>query len=183
MSNKQQKSRRSLDQFLPRDKKLSKSLIIGSVIATLISITPYLFYIYESVPSQKVWNTFLFTYDSKYWEDVNYVAWILIGKLVPLYLLFLWFFTCRHWWFHALLVPITMYSYQIISFFNKDISYIDEFQLIYMIPVMAIVIPSIYLIRAQIFNKINSANKSLEELEEEFKISPKNFWGKMKQYF
>ncbi len=63
------------------------------------------------------------------------------------------------------------------------ISYLDEFQLIYLIPVMAVVIPSIYLIRARIFNKINEANKSLEELEEEFKISPKNFWGKIKEYF
>ena len=158
-------------------------MILGSIIATLISITPYLFYLYESVPKTKVWNTFLFTYDSKYWEDVNYVAWILIGKLVPLYLLFLWFFTCRHWWFHALLVPIAMYVFQIVVMLNDDGKFIDEFQLVYMIPVMAIIIPSIYLIRAQIFNKINSANKSLEELEDEFKISPKNFWGKMKQYF
>ena len=48
---------------------------------------------------------------------------------------------------------------------------------------MAIIIPSIYLIRARIFNKINEANKSMEELEEEFKISPKNFWDKISQYF
>ena len=52
-----------------------------------------------------------------------------------------------------------------------------------MIPVMAIVIPSIYLIRARIFNKINEASKSLEELEEEFMITPKTFWEKIKQYF
>jgi len=52
-----------------------------------------------------------------------------------------------------------------------------------MLPIMAIVIPSIYLIRAQIFNKINDATKSLEELEEEFKVNPKNFWEKIKQYF
>jgi hypothetical protein len=52
-----------------------------------------------------------------------------------------------------------------------------------MIPIMAIIIPSIYLIRARIFNKVNTVNKSLEELEEEFKISPKNFWEKVKEYF
>ena len=33
------------------------------------------------------------------------------------------------------------------------------------------------------FNKINDADKTLEELEEEFMIKPKTFWGKVKQYF
>jgi hypothetical protein len=160
-----------------------KGLVLGSIIATMLAITPYLFSIHESVPESRFWNTFLFTYDSKTWGNANLVMWIFTSKAVPLLLLFLWFFTCRHWWFHALLVPIVMYLYQIFGLFNQDQQYIDEFQLIYLIPVMAIVIPSIYLIRARIFNKINEANKSLEELEEEFKISPKNFWGKIKEYF
>jgi hypothetical protein len=76
-----------------------------------------------------------------------------------------------------------MYSYQIFNTFRQDISNVDSNQLIYLIPVMAIIVLSIYLIRARIFNKINEANKSLEELEEEFKISPKTFWGKVKDYF
>ena len=66
---------------------------------------------------------------------------------------------------------------------NDDLSYTDDGQLIYLIPVMAVIIPSIYLIRAKIFNKINEVNKTMEELEEEFKVSPKNFWDKIKQYF
>ena len=160
-----------------------KNLVIGSLIATLLATIPYLFTLYESVPSTKVWSTFLFTYDSNAWEDANYAMWVMTGKLVPLFLLFIWFFTCRHWWYHAILVPIAMYIFQIITNLKGDTNFIDEFQLIYLIPVMAIIIPSIYLIRARIFNKINDANKSLEELEEEFKISPKNFWNKIKQYF
>jgi hypothetical protein len=76
-----------------------------------------------------------------------------------------------------------MYIYQIIEIFNDELIFTETNQILYLLPVMAIVIPSIYLIRAQIFNKINSLNKSLEELEEEFKISPKNFWGKVKKYF
>lgn len=176
----EQKLKRNISKNPITDKK---SLVFGSIIATILAITPYLFSLHESVPNTKVWNTFLFTYDSKGWEDANLVMWIFTGKAIPLLLLFIWFFTCRHWWYHTLLVPIIMYSYQIISLFNQDQQYIDEFQLIYMIPVMAIVIPSIYLIRARMFNKINEDNKSLEELEEEFKISPKNFWQRVKQYF
>jgi len=183
MQNKQQRLKKRLDQSSLKEKTTTKGLVLGSIIATLISLTPYLFSLYESVPTQRVWSTFLFTYDSSVWEDANFAMWVFTGKIIPLFLLFIWFFTCRHWWYHSLLVPIAMYLFHIFQVFNAESQYLDEFQLIYMIPVMAIVIPSIYLIRARIFNKINDANKSLEELEEEFKISPKNFWGKVKDYF
>lgn len=180
---KQHSSKKVKEKSLFKSKKVSQGLVLGSIIATLISLTPYLYTLYESVPNQRVWDTFLFTYDSSLWEDANYAMWVLSGKIIPLFLIFIWFFSCRHWWYHALLVPIAMYIFHIFEVFNAENNYFDEFQLIYMIPVMAIVIPSIYLVRARIFNKINQADKSLEELEEEFKISPKNFWGKVKDYF
>ncbi|AXP82530.1 hypothetical protein CJ739_3468 [Mariniflexile rhizosphaerae] len=184
MDNTQQKLKKTKSKFQQRDNNsYVKSLIIGSVIATFIAITPYLFYLYESVPNEQVWSTFLFTYDSKGYGSANLAMWVLTSKAIPVFLLLIWFFTCRHWWYHVLLVPIAMYVYQIFGIFNENLTYIDEFQLIYMVPVMAIIIPSIYLIRARIFNKINDVNKSLEELEEEFRVSPKNFWEKIKQYF
>lgn len=183
MHNKQQKLIKEKVKSHATGKKLNKSLVFGSVIATLIAITPYLFYLYESVPDTKVWNTFLFTYDSMSFNSANWAIWIFTGKAIPLLLLLIWFFTNKHWWYHTLLVPIVMYIYQIMGIFNENTAFVDESQLIYLIPVMAVIIPTIYLIRARIFNKINEANKSLEELEDEFKISPKNFWGKVKEYF
>jgi hypothetical protein len=161
----------------------NKIIISGSVIATIIAVSPYLYYLHESVPDTKNWSTFLFTYNSSYYESAFIGIWVLTGKIVPLYLLIIWFFTCRHWWFHVLIIPIAMYAYQTFDVLNKDVRYFDANQLIYMVPIMAIIIPSIYLIRARIFNKINEANKTLEELEEEFKATPKNFWEKVKQYF
>ncbi len=180
MENKQRKLKDQKSKFQFADKK---SLVIGSIIATVIAMTPYLFYLYESVPAEPVWNTFLFTYKSGNFSNAQVAFWILTSKLIPLLLLLIWFFTCRHWWYHALLVPIAMYSYQIFITLKSDLLYVDSNQLIYLIPIMAVVVPSIYLIRAQIFNKINDANKSLEELEDEFKVSPKSFWDKIKQYF
>ena len=180
MDNKPQKSKNQESKFQFADKK---GLVVGSIVATLIAITPYLFYLYESVPDVKSWDTFFGTYQSNYYKSVFVLAWTLTGKIIPLFLLFIWFFTCRHWWYHVLLVPIAMYSYQIFITLGSDLNYLDSNQLIYLIPIMAVIIPSIYLIRARIFNKINDANKTLEELEEEFKVSPKNFWGKVKDYF
>lgn len=181
MESKQQKSRSRESKFLePADRK---NLVLGSVIATLIAITPYLFSLHESVPDVKSWDTFFGTYESKFYESLFVLAWTLTSKIIPLFLLFIWIFTCRHWWYHVLLVPIAMYFYQIIVVLDDDLSFADNNQIFYLIPIMAIIIPSIYLIRARIFNKINEVNKSMEELEEEMKLSPKNFWGKVKDYF
>jgi hypothetical protein len=146
---------------------------VGSLVATVIAATPFIFNLYQSVPDLKIWDTFLFIYDSKYYESVNVVAWTLMGKIIPILLLFIWFFTCRHWWYHTLLVPIAMYFYQIITTLNGDLQFADTNQIIYLLPVMGIVIPSIYLIRAQMFDKLNTADKTLEDLEEEFKIKSK----------
>ncbi|MDN3667174.1 hypothetical protein ACFFU1_06945 [Algibacter miyuki] len=160
-----------------------KSLIIGTIIATIIASTPYLFYLYEIVPHTPVWDNFIFRYDSTYYGSMKTLVWTLMGKTTPLLLLFIWFFTCRHWWYHTLLVPISMYIYQIFTTINEDTMFIDTNQLFYLLPIMGIIIPSIYLIRAQIFNKVNNANKSLQELEDEFKVTPRKGWDKIKEYF
>ena len=175
-----QKLKEELTQFQQTDKK---SLIIGSIVATLLAITPYLFYLYESVPNTQVWDTFLFSYDAGKLESANYVMWLITGKALPLMFLLIWFFTCRHWWYHVILVPMAMYIYQIFGIFFNTLNNVDESQLMYLVPIMAIVIPTIYLIRARMFDKINTANKSMEELEEEFKMKPKNVWDQIKQYF
>ncbi|EGV44931.1 hypothetical protein BZARG_133 [Bizionia argentinensis JUB59] len=161
----------------------NKSVVVGTIIATFIAATPYLFYLYESVPDQKVWNTLLFTYDSRYYGSVLTVAWTLTGKIIPLMLILIWFYTCRHWWYHVLIVPIAMYSFQIFTILNDDLIYVDSNQILFLIPIMVIVIPSIYLIRAKMFDKLNTANKSLQQLEDEFRIRPISFWNKLKQYF
>ncbi len=152
-----------------------KELIIGSIIATFIAITPYLFTIWENFPEEQTWETFLGTYTSPYYENIQILVWTLLGKFIPLLLLIIWIFTCRHWWYHVLLVPISMYIYHIITIINDDLMFSEENQILYLLPVMAVVIPSIYLIRARMFNKLTDADKTLEELEEEFKITKRSF--------
>ncbi len=173
------KSKSTTSKSLTKDKK--NNLILGSIVATLIAITPYLFYLYESVPDEKVWSTFLFTYDSTSWGSANLAFWIIVGKLVPIFLLFIWFFTCRHWWYHVLLIPIAMYGYQLFAIINEDLQYIDEYQIMVLIPIMAIIIPSIYLIRAKMFNRLTS--QSMQDLEDEYRLGPKSIWDKVKEFF
>ena len=184
MDKSKQKSTKQKSKSLLTDSSLStKSIASGSFVGVLIALTPVFFYSYNYVPQVKIWDTFLFTYDSGFYEDAKTSVWMIFSKATPLALLFIWFFTCRHWWYHAILVPIAMYIYQIIGTVNDDVQFFDNFDLIYIVPIMAFVIPSIYLIRAKMFNKIIDADKTMEELEKEFMIKPTTFWGKVKQYF
>ncbi|REG86129.1 hypothetical protein SAMN04489797_0048 [Winogradskyella sediminis] len=184
MDRQQHKLRRKKENSLNGDNsKLSRSAIVGTIIATIIASTPLLYSLHESVPTDAVWDTFLFTYKSGVWEDAQYAMWVYTSKIIPLILLTIWFFTCRHWWYHAILVPIVMFAFQAVISWNGEAGNIDEGTFVVLLPVLVLVVPSIYLIRAKMFNKINYADKTLEELEAEFMIKPKGLWGKVKQYF
>lgn len=147
----------------------SEYLLLGSMIALTIAFTPYLFYLYEIFPSNPVWETSFFTYESKYYQDVLTAAWTYLGKIVPFLLLLLWFFTCKHWWYHVILIPTAMYFYQIIVTFYSDFygnsNYImDTNGLIYLAPFFIIILCIVYLVRLKVFDRIYGLD--LSELDE-----------------
>ncbi|MDO1500520.1 hypothetical protein Q2T40_10305 [Winogradskyella maritima] len=184
MSKQLTKSIRENSKSLHTDKSTyNRKILIGSIVATFIAATPFLFYIYEYVPDAERWHTWFGVYESAEYGSANVGIWVLMMKVIPLLLSLIWFFTCRHWWYHVLLIPIAMFSFQCVSALNYDVRFMDELHIIWLLPFMAVIIPSIYLIRAKMFNKINYADKTLEELEEEFMIKPDSIWGKIKQYF
>lgn len=136
------------------------------MVAILIAITPYIFYSYQSFPEEKVWETFLFTYEAKHYQTVDYAVWVFMGKIIPLLLLTLWFFTCRDWWYHVILIPIFMYIFQLYSAINDDIKYHDEIEIYYIIPIMMIIVPIVYFIRIKLFDKY-VYNIDLEKIDAE----------------
>ena len=149
----------------------SKFLLTGSIIAILIAISPYLFYLYEIFPSGAVWENSFFKYESKYYESVLAAVWTFLGKAIPLYLLLVWFFTCKHWWYHVILVPACMYGFQLAAVVYEDFNggAIDTNQLIYLAPFFIIILSIVYLIRVKIFDRIYGID--LSEIEQE-NLSP-----------
>ena len=151
----------------------SAFLLTGSIIAVCIGFSPYLFYLYEIFPAGPVWENSFFTYESKYYQNVLTAAWTFLGKITPLFLLLIWFFTCKHWWYHVILVPTSMYAYQLISAIYEDMSpvggVIDTNQLIYLAPIFIVILSIVYLIRIKIFDRIYGID--LSEIERE-NISP-----------
>ena len=143
-------------------------LLVGSIVAISIAFSPYLFYLYEIFPSGPVWETSFFTYESLYFENVMTAAWTFTGKITPLFLLLIWFFTCKHWWYHVILIPTAMYAYQVVGTFYSDVYMVTDFmdanQLIYLAPFFIIILSIVYLIRVKVFDRIYGID--LSELNE-----------------
>ena len=195
MDKTQSKSKLSKDQR-------SRYLLTGSILAIIVAFSPYIFYLYEIFPSAPVWENSFFTYESKYYEDVATAAWTYFGKITPLTLLLIWFFTCKHWWYHAILVPTIMYGYQLVTAIYQDlylnIDDMDTNQLIYLAPFFILIICLVYLIRIKIFDKIygidlseieetnisvfsNISDKELEEMEDlkESNTTEEDYYAKL----
>jgi len=143
-------------------------LLLGSIIAFLIAFSPYIFYLYEIFPDGPVWETSFFTYESNYYLNVTTAMWTYFGKIMPLFLLLIWFFTCKHWWYHAILIPITMYIYQLTVAFYEDVynqtNFMDVNGLLYLAPFFIAILIIVYLVRIQIFDRVYGID--LSELHE-----------------
>jgi len=133
-------------------KRKSKSILIGSVVALLIAISPYLFYTYNYFPSGKYLDLYFFVYESKFQESIVNVMWLAMNKIIPILLLLLWFFTCKHWWYHIILIPIAMFTFQLVSQINQD-RFLDEVEIYWLIPIMLVITPFVYFIRVKLFDK------------------------------
>ena len=147
----------------------SAYLLTGSIIAFLIAFSPYIFYLYEIFPDGPVWENSFFTYESNYYQSVLTAAWTYLGKITPLMLLLIWFFTCKHWWYHAILVPISMYAFQIVGTIYDDVYLesaflMDRDGLIYLAPFFILILIVLYIVRTQIFDRIYGID--LSELNE-----------------
>jgi len=147
----------------------SKFLLTGSIIAFLIAFSPYLFYLYEIFPDGPVWENSFFIYESNYFQSVNVAMWTYFGKITPLFLLLIWFFTCKHWWYHAILIPVAMYGFQLVSTFYDDVYlkqlvFLDSDQLVYLAPFFLVILVILYFVRIQIFDRVYGID--LSELNE-----------------
>ena len=131
------------------------NLIVGTIVAVFISVTPYFFYLYQGIPDEPVWDSFFGTITSNYYESVQVMGYILIGKLIPLFLLLIWFFTCKHWWYHALLIPIFMFTFQAYTVINADMKTADSNEFFVLAPIIFVLLIFSYTVRMRVFDKVH----------------------------
>lgn len=144
-----------------------KRLISGGVIAIILAITPFLFYLYKYAPADsKIWETSIFTINSKGFGSAQGYVHALFTKITFVLITGLWFITSKHWWRWAILVPFMMFLFQLLGVVNYNVKFIDEFNFWLSLP---IVIPTV-LTTIWIGQEINKTIGDLdlrEELEEE----------------
>lgn len=144
-----------------------KRLITGGVIAVVLAITPFLFYLYKYAPDDsKIWETPFFTINSKGFSSAQGYIHALFTKITFVTITAMWFVTSRDWWKWAILVPLIMFLFQLLGVINYNIKYIDEFDFWFALP---IIIPTV-LTLVWIGNEINRTIGDIdlrEELEEE----------------
>jgi len=160
--------------------KGKKNLIQGGIVVLIIAITPFLFYLYKEFPSDsKIWELSFLSIKTDYYFSVYDLVWYVTNKSVPILLLSIWFFTCKHWWHWIILVPLSMYIFQLWGIINESRG-MDEVELIYILPLMMILIPSVYVIRAKLFAKIR--DNDLTTFEEELS-QKRSTWQQIKDLF
>ena len=149
------------------------SLYIGSIITLLIVLTPYLLYIHQNIPEDiESFETFLGTVRGGYYTVVVTYVYFFFSKFVPLLLLLIWFITCKHWWVHAILIPLSVYLFQLISVINDGNEYLDEVTFIYTVPITTIVIVILYFLRTKMAVYIQAVDLK-KEMDENMRFPKK----------
>ncbi|NLP56647.1 hypothetical protein [Lutibacter sp. B1] len=127
------------------------SLWIGSFITLAIIFIPYLLYIHQRISAEATnIETIFGNFEGGIYIKVQTYVYFLFSKLVPLLLLVIWFLTNKHWWVHAIIIPISVYLFQLISVINDSVKYVDEIEFIYSVPLTIIVMVVLYFIRSKI---------------------------------
>lgn len=135
--------------------KVRRKIFIETFVVFLIVVSPFVFKLHEYFSSnpEATINLFGYIIDRNGFANLSIYAWFMLGKFVPLFLLTTWFFTCKHWWYHAILIPIMMYAFQIFEVIFSDDKYVDTENLLWLLPVCMLVIPFVYLIRIRLYDR------------------------------
>lgn len=153
-----------------KGQKAKKRILIESTVVFCIILAPFLLKIYELFPSDSQFTTVLgIEIGSNNWNDVSTYMWFVFQKVVPLYLMFIWFMTCKHWWYHILLIPIVMYAFQIFEDVFDNDYIVDTENLLWLLPICVVLIPFVYFIRLKLYDK-HVHGIDLEAMDEELRI-------------
>jgi hypothetical protein len=135
---------------------IKKKLIIESLLALFISLSVLLFYSYKYIPrgeDLEEWTLLGITFTKNGFNQIYLGFYFYLGKIIPLYLLTIWFITCKNWWYHAILIPIAMYAFQLFVAIYGESFKVDENELLYLLGVCMVIIPIVYFIRVKLFDK------------------------------
>lgn len=124
-------------------------------------------------------------------KGINYdllsVLWIAKVKINLIILLIIWYFSSVHWWKIAIVVPLTIEIFKLVSLFNPNVEVFDEIDFLTSLPIVFPLFLMIILLAQELDYYINSrlVYDSINlEIENTFsEISVKNANLKMEKAF
>jgi len=131
--------------------KKKTSLWAGSIILLTVILAPYLLYIHQNIPRDiENLETVFGVIKGGYYSKAQTYIYMFFSKFVPLLLLIIWFITNKHWWVHAVVIPISVYLFQLISIINDSEQFVDEVDFIYTVPITVLVVVILYFLRSKL---------------------------------
>jgi hypothetical protein len=116
----------------------------------MIVFIPYLLYVHKFIDQDlESFQSFFGKIKGGRYVYVQTYIYMFFSKFVPLLLLIIWFITNKHWWVHALVIPISVYLFQLIAVVNDSEAYVDEVEFIYTVPIAAVIIAILYFLRSK----------------------------------
>lgn len=122
----------------------------------MILLSPFIFKSHEYLPNDESIETIKFLWfeiGRNGFVSIDIHAWFFVSKFVPLYLMLIWFFTCKHWWYHIILIPVLMYAFQVFELYVSSDDVVDSDNLLWLLPICVVVIPFVYFIRLKLYDK------------------------------
>ena len=110
-----------------------------TLVISLTIICFLLNFVWHWVPSETEIILGVVKIQSYGFKSVDVFLWYVLGKLSIGLILLLWFFVCKSWWRLALLIPISIYGFQIWESFQQTKS-IEAESHISLTPIMLILI-------------------------------------------
>ena len=168
MTNKLTKTNTKSHQTDKKNK--TKNIFFGVVISIILIATPFLFYIYKFAPSDsKEWHTIFGTLRSNGFRTMQAYMHALFTKLTFLTLTIIWFLTAKNWWKFAILVPLTMFLFQLSGVINYQLQYIDEYDFWYSLPFISPIIIFLIYLSYRISKHSNQYSDINQDAKEEIK--------------
>ncbi len=81
--------------------------------------------------------------------------YVLTDRITLIIYLLTWLSSCYYWWQHALIIPISVFTIQIVTLFQVVPNDIDNIEIIYITPILFIVISVLYFLRRNTLEKID----------------------------
>ena len=137
------------------------------VVAFIILISPFLFFLYKVVPKNVYeWDTYFFEIKLDYLKyELQYIFWFLSYKFLFIVLFCIWYLTCKHKWRCVVLIPLIIQFHELVAFLFGINNIYEHYRIYYSLIVsMPIILLLTYLsAKLKYFSYSNNINQQLDE--------------------